>query len=156
MIIPDYISPIIGYRVWRWDAAGLRSLNDEPWEPGKQLSGTCRMSMLYKTTPGSNPVTFATVAKHVPAEVPHEDCTCGIYAAKSLQHLRDIGYIEYGVHGEVYLWGTVREHKLGWRAQYAYPRSFTVPTDLLPLRVSDARERLEQLAQFGADISVQG
>jgi len=24
--VPDYISPIISYRVWQWDVAGLRSL----------------------------------------------------------------------------------------------------------------------------------
>ena len=26
MTVPDYLSPIIGYRVWRWNAAGLKSL----------------------------------------------------------------------------------------------------------------------------------
>jgi hypothetical protein len=27
--IPDYISPVVGYRVWQWNAAGLKSLNGE-------------------------------------------------------------------------------------------------------------------------------
>ena len=31
MTVPDYISPIVGYRVWQWDATGLRSLNGENW-----------------------------------------------------------------------------------------------------------------------------
>lgn len=39
--VPDYVLPIIGYRVWQWDVAGLRSLNGEPWRPGKPLEARC-------------------------------------------------------------------------------------------------------------------
>jgi len=93
MIIPDYIMPLVGYRVWRWnDATGLKSLNGEPWLPGRPLAAGCR------------------VAAH---ELPHSDCTCGVYAARNLEHLRQFGYEQRGIHGEVYLWGTVVEHKLG-------------------------------------------
>lgn len=55
------------------------------------------------------------------------DCTCGIYAAKSLQHLKDIGYYpncyhevnEFSVVVKIRLWGVIHEHSLGWRAQHA-------------------------------------
>jgi hypothetical protein len=43
------------------------------------------------------------------------DCTCGVYAAKNIEHLRQLGYEGRGIRGEVHLWGTVVEHELGWR-----------------------------------------
>ena len=45
MNIPDYISPIVGYRVWQWNATGLKSLNGEPWLPGRPLAAGCRAAL---------------------------------------------------------------------------------------------------------------
>jgi hypothetical protein len=111
MTIPDYVSPIVAYRVWRWDAAGLRSLNGEPWPPGRPLAAGCRASVRG---------TMVGRAAHDARESPRPACTCGVYAAKSLDHPRKIGYDRYGIRGEVSLWGPVVEHDLGWRAQYAW------------------------------------
>jgi hypothetical protein len=66
---------------------------------------------------------------------------------RTLERLRQSGYEQRGIHGEVYLWGTVVEHKLGWRAQFAYPKSLFLPPDAIPvqtlpgspLKVSDSR-----------------
>jgi hypothetical protein len=98
MNVPDYVSPVVGYRGWLLGPRDLMSLNGEFWHPNQKLQAVCRKS----------------VNRHTP---PHGDCSCGIYSAKSLDQLRTIGYAERGVRGEVYLWGTVVEHKLGWRAQ---------------------------------------
>jgi len=49
------------------------------------------------------------------------DCTCGVYAAKSREHLRQLGYEGRGIRGEVHLWGT-------GRAQFAYPKSLVLPS----------------------------
>ena len=38
MSIPDYISPIIGYRVWKWEKTGLKSLCGERWKPSQLLA----------------------------------------------------------------------------------------------------------------------
>ncbi len=35
MTAPDYISLVVGYRVWQWDATGLASLNGFKWRPGE-------------------------------------------------------------------------------------------------------------------------
>jgi len=35
---------------------------------------------------------------YVTHEAPHEDCTCGVYSAKSLDHLRTFGYMQYGIY----------------------------------------------------------
>ena len=142
MKIPDYISPVVAYRVWRWKETGLQSLNGEPWLPGQHLEARCRV---------------APAARHVAEaanEVPHRKCTCGIYAAKNIEHLQQIGYADGGVCGEVYLWGTVVEHKLGWRAQFAYPKSLGLPLSLLPFTLAELNTRVNELTAFGTDILV--
>jgi hypothetical protein len=136
MIIPDYIMPLIGYRAWRWnDATGLKSLNGEPWLPGRPLAAGCRA---------------------VAHEPPHADCTCGVYAARNLEHLHRFGYERCGIHGEVYLWGTVVEHKLGWRAQFAYPKSLFLPPNVFPFKLAEIDARLKTLIAFGADVFILG
>jgi hypothetical protein len=133
--VPDYISPIIAYRVWQWDSLGLKSLNGEQWFPNHALEANS--SRCGKEHP-----------------VPTDSCACGVYAAKDLPHLQGIGYDRYGVHGEVYLWGKLVEHRLGWRAQFAYPKSLFLPPDTIPFKMSEAESRLETLRLYGADISI--
>jgi hypothetical protein len=64
-------------------------------------------------------------------EAPQATCTCGIYADKSFDHLRDQGYLRRGIGGEVYLWGKVIEHQSGWRAQFAYPKTLVLSPESL-------------------------
>jgi hypothetical protein len=144
MKVPDSISPVIAYRVWVWSPSGLMSLNGEFWPPNQRLEATCKRSP----------------NRHEP---PHGACSCGIYAAKSVDQLQRIGYAERGVCGEVYLWGTIVEHELGWRAQYAYPKSLVVgPERLLcgrfvqrELSTEDLKS-LKILTTYGADLFVAG
>jgi hypothetical protein len=95
-------------------------------------------------------------ALHGADELPHSNCTCGIYAAKNIEHLRQFGYEGRGIHGEVYLWGTVVEHRLGWRAQFAYPKSLFLPPDAIPFTLAEIDSRLKTLIAFGADIFMVG
>jgi hypothetical protein len=62
----------------------------------------------------------------------------------------------YGIHGEVHLWGTVVEHELGWRAQHAYPKSFVLLLEMVPLGMGSVESRLKTLAAYGCDIFVVG
>ena len=137
MNVPDYISPIIAYRAWRCDAAGLKSLNGEPWLPQQRLVATCRAGNSHDT--------------HEP---PQTDCTCGIYAAKTFHHLCSTGYDRYGIHGEVNLWGTVVEHELGYRAQFAYPKTLLLSPDALPVTLAEIQSRLKMLTTYRIDIFV--
>jgi hypothetical protein len=148
LIIPDYVSPIIGYRVWRWKPTGLQSLNGQPWLPGRPLVASCG--------PPAGTIVSRGEATHGPDELPSLDCTCGVYAAKNLEHLREIDYARFGIHGEVYLWGTVVEHRLGWRAQFAYPKSLFLPPDRVPIKITELDARLKVLIAFGADIFLVG
>jgi hypothetical protein len=95
-------------------------------------------------------------AVHGAHELPHSDCTCGVYAAKNLEHPRRFGYTGRGIHGEVYLWGTVVEHKLGWRAQFAYPKSLFLPPHAIPFRLTEIDARLKTLTAFDTDIFILG
>ena len=150
MSVPDYISPIIGYRVWKWENTGLKSLCGERWKPSQLLAARCRASVIV------GPIAGRAEAVHDAHEVPQTDCTCGVYAAKNLEHLRQFGYEGRGIHGEVYLWGTVVEHELGWRAQFAYPKSLILPPDLIPSDTKEMEARLGALAAYDTDIFIVG
>jgi hypothetical protein len=143
MKIADYVIPIVGWRVWRLDPTGLRSLNGEPWLAGRPLAARCK---LFSGCP--------TVAVH---EAPRRECRCGVYAAKSFADLGRAGYNRYGVHGEVCLWGTVVEHETGWRAEYAYPKRLVLPlTSLLPRDMGSRERSLKMLTAYGCEIALAG
>jgi hypothetical protein len=107
---PDLIEPIVAWRGWGVNEVGstiqLLSMNGTEWPPRGELEANCR-------TRG-----------HAP---PGTKCRCGIYAAKSLDHLREIGYNGLGVIGEVALAGEVVEGELGYRAARAWPVKLYVP-----------------------------
>jgi hypothetical protein len=145
MTVPDYISPLVGYRVWQWDAIGLRSLNGERWFAHQPLSAVCRADVC-----GS--IAGLSKSTHNPAELPSFGCSCGVYAAKTVEHLYQCGYKTLGVHGDVYLWGTVVEHERGWRAQFAYPKTLFLAAETIPFSLSEINARLTTLAEFGTDI----
>jgi hypothetical protein len=129
--IPDYVSPIVGYRVWAWGAIGLSSLNGDAWHPGRALTAKCPK------------------ADHEPAA---DGCSCGIYAARDYQHLVNIGYRRrIGVHGEVYLWGKICEHESGYRAKYAYPKNLTI-SEWCMMRLGIKMPRIETLVSYGVDV----
>ncbi|HXY48704.1 MAG TPA: hypothetical protein VEI01_04570 [Terriglobales bacterium] len=131
--VPDYVVPIVAYRAWQLDGSHLRSLNGESWYPGQPLTARCRLTFLNRHQP------------------PDKRCHCGIYAAKSLAQLRAIGYANFRIYGEVYLWGTVVEHQLGWRAQFAYPKSIIVPLQIIPTGTREAQSFLQALLVYGVD-----
>jgi hypothetical protein len=160
--IPDYTSPITAYRVWQWDAEGIKSLNNARWTPGVAFEAKCphaeegrKLSSLLSSSLSINGVQFTDFPE--PAHlVPNEDCTCGMYAGINLQHLINIGYAAQGIHGEVLLWGRLYEHSLGWRAQYAYPKFFIVPHNMFPWQIAEIKKRVEStLIPFNVDIYIQ-
>jgi hypothetical protein len=144
MNVPDYISPIAAHRVWQWDTTGLKSLCGEPWHPGQPLAARCRV---YSA------VTIVGRAEAAHG-APQANCTCGVYASKSLEHLRTTGYARYGIHGEVNLWGKVIEHERGWRAQLAYPKNLFLSPDALPFTLAEIQSRLKMLTTYRIDMFV--
>jgi hypothetical protein len=147
MTVPDYISPVVGYRVWQWDAVGLKSVNGELWVPGQPLSAVCRADR-------SGSIAGLSKATHNSGELPYFNCTCGIYAARTIEHLHQCGYGKFGVRGEVFLWGRVVEHERGWRAEFAYPKTFLLAPAAIPFSLSAIDAQLRDLIAFGTDIFI--
>jgi len=155
--VPDtYIEPFVAYRAWNWTAEGVTSLNGALWTPKVAFEATCHyaadLCSMRAAAIGSVAAEFWESKSH---QVPGPDCTCGMYAGINMQHLIDIGYIQRGIHGEVSLWGRLYRHTLGWRAQYAYPKFFIVPANMVPFRFDEAQERLKALVEFDVDIWLQ-
>lgn len=59
--------------------------------------------------------------------IPADGCSCGIYAFKAPYKLRTDDYLNQDMYGEVWLWGKVIEHSMGYKAEYAYPKALYFP-----------------------------
>lgn len=127
--VPDSTQLAIGWRAWGIDpndeSATLMSVTHTgPWTPRQPMEATCD-----KSTGRGNGV------KREGHEVPDEQCSCGLYSAKTLDHLMSMTYHRYDaekhgmyhVIGKVKLWGKVIEGSQGWRAQIGYPSELFVP-----------------------------
>ncbi len=155
--VPDtYVEPFTAYRAWNWDAEGITSLNNARWTPKVAFEATCANRNDWKSLVAS--ATTDDARKWLLSKehhVPNSNCTCGTYAGINMQHLIDINYIRRGIHGEVYLWGRLYRHTLGWRAQFAYPKFFVVPINMVPFDMAEAQRRLATLIDFDVDIYLQ-
>ena len=126
MRAPDYVEPIVGWRVWHVAERGgelqLRSpLYRSAWPHRRHLDASCSpraeaaLGLLRSGRFG-----------HLPPDV---DCGCGIYAGAT--PARAVAYMSkffkphhdvvHRVVGTVSLWGTVVVCEQGWRASHAYP-----------------------------------
>jgi hypothetical protein len=112
-----------------WRAWGIKA-DVESWE----------IPVLHSVTSGSHvwqprEVQIATCNKRKDHECPDERCSCGLYSAKTLEHLQSMTYHLYDaeaqgmfhVVGQVANWGKVIEGSQGWRAAKAYPAQLFVP-----------------------------
>jgi hypothetical protein len=139
VIIPDGIEPVVAFRSWYLAEGGtLLSMNHTPWKPRKAFEAECnrRGTAIHGFTARhkKSNVTVAfgplddletpTVTQHVPGE----NCSCGIYAANTIEHAMQYFQGTACVIGTVYLWGKVIEGDRGWRAQYAYPKELYFQT----------------------------
>ena len=153
---PDHVEPFVAYRAWNWTEEGVTSLNGVLWTPKQAFEATCHyaadLCSMRAAAIGSVASEFWESKSH---QVPGPGCTCGTYAGINMQHMIDIGYIQRGIHGEVSLWGRLYRHTLGWRAQFAYPKFFVVPANMIPFRLDEAKQRLNMLTEFDVDIYLQ-
>jgi len=167
MIVPDAIEPIVGWRCWslndQWRLESLIEGRDVPWRPGVRKEAECRFPAMIRAWPQETaegrpqetpldpellePRVLAEHPELSEHEAPLESCLCGIYAAKDLETLRRV--LNGGlIVGEVYLWGKVIPGELGYRAQYAYPKSLRLVTKGVPDHV------LESLRAYCDDVGL--
>lgn len=161
MIIPDYVAPIVGYRLWKWEGGGsslLSLVKENPWPTGRALEAKCNQK--YEQPDGiARRREFLRRLNEAPHQAPQIDCTCGIYAHKTAEQLREV-HPWTTIAGEVYLWGTVVEHRFGWRAEFAYPKKFLLDPHSYPwlglLAACDSLEVLQSclgpLTAYGSDL----
>lgn len=127
--VPDYTEVMVGWRSWEI------SLSLAPGE----LPVLGSVSHRSQSWPAREPTeAFCDKrggSKHEGGQVPLEQCTCGLYSAKTRKHLQSMNYHTYDgerngkvcVIGTVSLWGKVIEGTQGWRSQFGYPRELFVP-----------------------------
>ncbi|MEW6163267.1 MAG: hypothetical protein AB1606_08175 [Nitrospirota bacterium] len=141
-LVPDYITPITGWRFWR--IFGNKSKTADPlwlgsivrsqlWPPKERLEAECGES-------GSSHTGSLKVY-----------CKWGISAYKSFQYaLEDfnervakarqrLGFEPGTVLGKVKLWGKIHQHQYGYRAQFAYPFSLVSGVCINCLRLFDLK-----------------
>jgi hypothetical protein len=152
MQVPDYVTPIVGWRAWRVletdDGPRLSSIVFSLlWQPRTEMRAVCQPF----PSRGS-----AYLARHA---APRRSCNCGIYAGATLVEAEPYldGYSHLGggapvVLGRVALWGTVVEAADGWRASHAYPHELFV---LAPRGPRDAGEDLAAaLTEYGVPVEI--
>jgi hypothetical protein len=134
---PDFIEPFVGWKGLRAAPSGRLyspqvSTGENDWPPGAPFEARCDRNHAHRP--------------------PVKRCTCGIYALKSFEDLKQHGYnwnsvaaSEAGeellmVVAEIKLWGRIRVGQIGYRAQSAYPHKVYVPATHLALKKA-IRER---------------
>ncbi len=125
--IPDRFGEVVGWRAWK-------------------VVGPPKLPRLYSVSAHGYECLWPThdyfraVCKTPGCDTPGERCSCGLYAAKSREHLAGLGYGAYGeearypkVIGEVASSGKVIPGTQGWRAEKGRILSLLVPFDLWKL-----------------------
>jgi hypothetical protein len=162
VIVPDYVRPSTGWRVWlvvrEYGELRLASvMYPTLWIPRREEIAVCRPAQ-----PGD---------AHGPAAAPPREphlspdlrCGCGIYAAKSVEHAAS--YFDgvgtageeamFRVIGLVSLWGRVIEGEHGFRASHAYPSHLYLPAaGLGGFRGADPRTVADGLAVYGVPVEL--
>lgn len=101
---------VVGWRGFNIYQPGYFVTQSTVWVPGERIEATC------------------TTRDHGEEEIsPVESCSCGLYSFKTPHKLRTDNYLNQAVFAEVYYWGRVIEHSMGYRAQYAYPKKIYMP-----------------------------
>jgi hypothetical protein len=135
---PDVIGTVEGWRAWKVALTPPRfggfpklysASENFYWAPRVKAAAECR-----KGCKDPDP----TSDRHVPGT----HCSCGFYSAKSLEHLRSMGYHTYDengsntrVVGQLANWGRVIEGGQGWRSEYAYPALLFIPFEAWRLAI---------------------
>lgn len=102
----NMVEALVGWKGWSINNDKLLSAYSSMWLPEKPFEAKCGN--------GGN------------CKSPNVACTCGAYAADK----RETAHAGKGkVLGQVYGWGRYVRADSGWRAQFAYPKSFFLMED---------------------------
>ena len=127
--VPDIVGELVGWRAWELvgDAYFPRLMS------AVQKASSVGAQAIWPTNRWFMATCLREPAHNEPgAGIPVERCSCGIYAAKTLEQLSGLGYAAYydvanAVVGEVAFAGKVIEGSQGWRAEKARIKRLWVP-----------------------------
>lgn len=139
MRIPDYCTPLVGYRVWRVMKGGLLTGVHvcEPWAPKQAHKANCqrKYGSNFNGASYSDSETSPHLVDGVFQPTPVFSCLCGLWAKRTDADLFQAASADEAPHYEGYAWGTVSiwgrviEHDNGWRAEFAYPKELKATSD---------------------------
>lgn len=147
-MIPDYFEAITAYRAFDVYPNGLLvgQAHAEPWTPYQPFVGRCG------NVSGKGWEDHIQDGRFVSAPVFR--CDCGIHALKRADEAKarvtgerqaaNFPYFLIGEHyrpegrawGAVKLWGRIVEHKIGYRAQFAYPSELFCDDEKLAVKIA--------------------
>ncbi len=125
---------------WRFARSGLTLAQAAATATNLQQQAALTSSLRSLSFSGAHARTFATYPQAPTVQppdgygyqlvtethdAPHENCTCGIYAAKTLAQCPPAE-----ISGKVSMWGKVIPGDRGYRAEFAYPSELHVPAKL--------------------------
>lgn len=120
----NLMEPLVGWKSWKIKNEFLFSPSyGTVWKPDEALVATC----------GGSSGLFNEPHEPHTEDCPQDGHSCGIYAADKRKETTSY---EGDVYGLVYGWGRYIRGDQGWRAQFAYPRSFYLrpeQVDLIPV-----------------------
>ncbi len=162
-VAPDYLGPVVGWRVWSLAEAGGRvrlasHISPSVWEPGQELVAACEARRRAPLAPWQTRPTGHAA--------PAERCTCGVHAVSRVGLLatylpvanRPYSWMRPVVRqaiGRVSLWGEVVEGARGWRAACAYPAELWLPqVDGNDQDVPEVEAIAADLADYGVPVHV--
>jgi hypothetical protein len=116
---PDFVDPIVAWRAWKISPngvlCGIGHLKE--WKEREPLKAVCSMHQAIHKAPCPT------------------DCMCGIWGYKERDPLTEEILHNYAAEigdwclGQVFLWGRVIEHELGFRAEFGYPKELWLLND---------------------------
>ena len=130
-VVPDRIEPVVAYRYWginKMDILESWGWSSCQWPIRAPLAAyhmyVPNSSIKYTSIPDMHNIynCSGSKSKYDAEDFNLELYQCGIHAYKTPCTLGLSRYFTDTVVGQVYLWGLIIEHELGYRAQYAYPK----------------------------------
>lgn len=155
-VIPDAVGVVVAWRVWRMlykdGVTRLHStVSGHPFWPVREaLAAECIPIVGYSERntckhrhPSDDDIPHI---QHYSEYTNSRAFNCGIWGMKHGNRPPwDVDRYEHAI-GRVALWGVIREHARGWRAQYAYP------LDIFILRPLDIAHHMRDLKAYGVPV----
>lgn len=140
----DYVLPVetfevnmmealVGWKSWITQGGYLTTRGGFVWFPEKATEAKCEGGRHSFFSPPLRHEKSLRVEDLACQEIPNLEHSCGIYAADEPDRALEFYGSRSNVFGQVYGWGRYVRGNNGWRSQFAYPKSFIINEEQMPL-----------------------